>query len=212
MITRECTACGIVLPITEFYKHKGGKYGVRSVCKGCSDFEHAVWYKANREHVKEHDAQYRKDNSERIAETQKTYLKNNQEHTRITKAKWYQVNRIHARVVSRNHSKTHPEMHRVRQRNRVARVKGAPGNGWSKKEEMQLIDDYCGRCAYCGNKLEEVTMDHVIPITRGGVHSIENIVPACLSCNSSKGNKPLLVWMYQKTKFTDWERLLNVSM
>lgn len=36
-----------------------------------------------------------------------------------------------------------------------------------------------------------LTMDHVIPLSRGGDHSIDNIVPSCFSCNASKGNKLL---------------------
>jgi 5-methylcytosine-specific restriction endonuclease McrA len=47
------------------------------------------------------------------------------------------------------------------------------------------------RCAYCGKPhlehVEELTMDHVIPLSRGGANTIENIVPACRACNRSKG-------------------------
>jgi 5-methylcytosine-specific restriction endonuclease McrA len=93
--------------------------------------------------------------------------------------------------------KEHPEKSRIYSRDRRAKEINAPGNGWSVKEEKQLIEDYGHRCAYCGNKTDNLTMDHVVPISIGGAHSIENIVPACGSCNSSKNNNPLLVWMYK---------------
>jgi len=58
-------------------------------------------------------------------------------------------------------------------------------------EALKTIYGY--RCAYCGRKLKKLTKDHLIPISKGdpdNVDSIENIVPACKSCNSRKNNKP----------------------
>lgn len=45
-----------------------------------------------------------------------------------------------------------------------------------------------GVCHWCGNSFppEELTMDHVIPIARGGKASRNNVVPACKECNSKK--------------------------
>lgn len=56
-----------------------------------------------------------------------------------------------------------------------------------------------GRCAYCGRS-GPLDQDHVIPLSRGGRHAIANIVPACRSCNSSKGNKFLVEWQLFLTK------------
>lgn len=49
------------------------------------------------------------------------------------------------------------------------------------------------RCQYCGKKFSssELSLDHVIPISRGGRSSWENVVCACLPCNVRKGNKLL---------------------
>jgi 5-methylcytosine-specific restriction endonuclease McrA len=45
-----------------------------------------------------------------------------------------------------------------------------------------------GICHYCGRKFppRELTMDHVVPIIRGGKSSKGNVVPACKECNSKK--------------------------
>ena len=45
-----------------------------------------------------------------------------------------------------------------------------------------------GRCHYCGGtfKAEELTMDHLVPIIRGGKSTRGNLVPACKDCNSKK--------------------------
>ena len=45
-----------------------------------------------------------------------------------------------------------------------------------------------GQCYYCGKKVdrEEITMDHVVPLSRGGRSTKGNIVPACKECNNKK--------------------------
>ena len=49
------------------------------------------------------------------------------------------------------------------------------------------------RCQYCGRKFasSELSLDHVVPISRGGKSTWENVVCACLPCNVRKGNKLL---------------------
>lgn len=50
------------------------------------------------------------------------------------------------------------------------------------------------RCQYCGHRfpLSELSLDHVVPISRGGRSGWENVVCACLPCNVRKGNKLLV--------------------
>jgi 5-methylcytosine-specific restriction endonuclease McrA len=51
-----------------------------------------------------------------------------------------------------------------------------------------LRDEFC--CQYCGSK-GDLTFDHVVPRSRGGVTSWENVVAACSPCNLRKANKML---------------------
>jgi 5-methylcytosine-specific restriction endonuclease McrA len=48
-----------------------------------------------------------------------------------------------------------------------------------------------GQCWYCGtnymNPFDNLIIEHVVPLCRGGTNEIENLVPACSSCNESKG-------------------------
>ncbi|HEX75172.1 MAG TPA: HNH endonuclease [Dehalococcoidia bacterium] len=44
-------------------------------------------------------------------------------------------------------------------------------------------------CQYCGRENKELTLDHVIPRRRGGEHSWENVVSACIPCNRRKAGR-----------------------
>ncbi|MEO0072918.1 MAG: HNH endonuclease [candidate division WOR-3 bacterium] len=48
------------------------------------------------------------------------------------------------------------------------------------------------QCQYCGKKTGPMTTDHVIPKGKGGTDSWENLVCACVECNTKKGNKPYM--------------------
>jgi 5-methylcytosine-specific restriction endonuclease McrA len=51
-----------------------------------------------------------------------------------------------------------------------------------------LRDQFC--CQYCGAR-GDLTFDHVLPRSRGGITSWENVVAACSPCNLRKGSKTL---------------------
>lgn len=48
-----------------------------------------------------------------------------------------------------------------------------------------------GICHYCQNKfpVDEITMDHLVPLVRGGKSTKSNLVPACKNCNNLKKHK-----------------------
>ncbi|MBF0095958.1 MAG: HNH endonuclease [Magnetococcales bacterium] len=53
-----------------------------------------------------------------------------------------------------------------------------------------------GSCSYCGKRVHpsQLTMDHKIPIVRGGQSTRSNCVPACQECNRNKENLPAEMW------------------
>jgi len=55
------------------------------------------------------------------------------------------------------------------------------------KLEIFNRDQYT--CQYCGRKLADLTLDHVIPKHMGGEHSWENVVSACAACNRKKAGR-----------------------
>ena len=57
-----------------------------------------------------------------------------------------------------------------------------------KEERQYLLNKYNQKCAYCGCDLnyESLTADHIIPLHKNGTDNIENMNPACRSCNHYK--------------------------
>lgn len=55
------------------------------------------------------------------------------------------------------------------------------------RREVFARDGYL--CQYCGRESKELTLDHVLPRFRGGPHSWENVVTACIPCNHRKAGR-----------------------
>ena len=149
----------------------------------------------------------------------KKYREKDIEHTRLLNnarvARWQKAHPEIKNIYQNRYSKAHPEIHksyreahrekyRVHHRNRYSLLLGVPGNGITEKQWKELKESYLHTCVYCGKKTYRLEMDHVVPITKGGYHSIDNIVPACRNCNSSKNNHNLLSWMITKMRIDQY--------
>lgn len=56
-------------------------------------------------------------------------------------------------------------------------------------EWHRILAAYRHRCVYCGKRSNRLTQDHILPVSKGGKTEPSNIVPACKSCNSRKGDR-----------------------
>jgi hypothetical protein len=68
-----------------------------------------------------------------------------------------------------------------------------PRKPLSKKLRFDLFKRDSFQCVYCGNKPPNVLLeiDHIIPHSKGGKDTIENLVTSCFDCNRGKSNKEL---------------------
>ena len=92
-----------------------------------------------------------------------------------------------------NWKKANPEKHRIHEHNRRARINGNGGK-LPHNTEILLFKKQEGLCYLCGKLLFESfddppTIEHKIPVSRGGVNDISNVALAHLSCNDRKGTK-----------------------
>ena len=105
----------------------------------------------------------------------------------IRRRKWYQKNKKRVSAYNKWWRENNKEQFRMLRKNALIKRKrclaGSPGVTITEWDEK--LREYNHRCAYCGVQ-GNMTMDHVVPLSKGGEHTIDNIVPACAPCNSSK--------------------------
>jgi len=149
----------------------------------------------HREEAKERGRKHYKSHKDEVLARTKEWHKNNPEKTRLSTRKsvkkWRLANPEKQRESDRRYRAANPEKVRESaQKSNAKRAAAKRGNGGSftTQEFLDLCKAHHWRCAYCGCALttETVTVDHKIPLSRGGGSDIENIAPACKSCNSSK--------------------------
>jgi 5-methylcytosine-specific restriction endonuclease McrA len=65
-------------------------------------------------------------------------------------------------------------------------------------EQWAALCEAWGGCAYCGRTGTPLQKDCVQAISRGGRYTLDNIAPACGSCNASKCNDEVTAWLRRK--------------
>ena len=86
---------------------------------------------------------------------------------------------------------------KARAARRRARRVAASGSDLTAGEWQRILDAW-GCCAYCGDAMFALQKDCVLPISRGGRYTLDNVVPACRSCNASKCNDEVTSWMRRR--------------
>ena len=94
-----------------------------------------------------------------------------------------------SREYNKIHSKQKMENNRAR-RAKVRQNHHAPYSACDLAEKMAVLGDCC---LYCQSK-DFLTIDHIIPIAKGGSDCLGNIVYACKRCNSSKCDSDVIKW------------------
>jgi 5-methylcytosine-specific restriction endonuclease McrA len=80
---------------------------------------------------------------------------------------------------------------------------------FTELERQSRFDMFEGMCAYCGEPAK--VFDHFIPISKGGTHTLSNLLPSCISCNGQKWKHDPDVW-YKSQPFYSvkrWKRILK---
>ena len=166
-----CTECKASKPLDAFYKDTRGADGLYARCKSC----HNDLVKRNYERTETKEKRRKQ-----LAAKRETI--NAQQ-----RARWAADPERH-RAYSKKYHQAHPEQSRKHVQARLARLAGAEGS-WTVEEWKALCEKYGNKCLRCNKP--EVTVDHVVPLSRGGSNSIDNLQPLCGSCNSSKCDRVL---------------------
>ena len=221
-----------------FNKEKRGKYGLMSKCKECRKKHRELhrdknieyqkeYYKKNKDKHSEYQKNYRKSNKEKISENRKRYYidnkekelnlnkeyrKSHKEEISKQRAVYYQENKENIKEKVREYAKENPDKtfnngvkRRLKEENQ--------GNGITKDQWLEMMNYFDWKCAYSekylGGEGEFRTIDHIIPLSKGGEHEIWNCVPMYANYNYSKNASNMEDW-YVEQEFFDIDKLLKI--
>lgn len=202
---KDCVECGTQFkPNTSRQKYCSGK---------CSD---KVYNRKRRESAREFSRQWRKDNAERAHATAKEYRETHKKEERARRRRWVNTpqGREAARASARRYYEKKPEVAKSRVAQRAKAYK--EGSATPEMIERKWLDSD-QTCCVCGDIIDVglpgsdplgFTIEHDLPISRGGKHEIDNIFFSHKRCNSSKGRRTIaeyLDWLddpYENGRFT----------
>lgn len=177
---RICKVCGEAKALTEYHKDTGGTDGYRAQCKPCRNGYMASYYEDNR--------------ASRVAYEQMRRTERSG-HMRALDMARYERHRDKRIALASDHVRI-----------RRARLAGAEmENGVTVRALRELNGDLC---CYCGIVMDfargvrgdgipsnRASLEHVVPISRGGGHTFANTALACHLCNVSKNAKLVSEWI-----------------
>lgn len=250
VLYKKCTKCGrlLVANTDNFYKQKGGKYGLSSWCIECQNVSNKKWYEDNRKRSKEecpdgykkctkcgrmlpantdnfyrdrsvkcglvsqckecasaHDKIYHKQHKQhkqKRAEYNKKYYEETKEEQREKKKKYYQTSQGQVALFNNN--------------NRRRKREEQQGKGITPDQWLEMMKFFDWKCAYSGeyigNKENQSirSIDHIVPLAKGGVNEIWNCVPMYRPYNTSKHDKDIKEW-YPQQDFYSEDRLNKIN-
>lgn len=177
--TRACNECDRRLPPESFPKDGGGTGGHRASCPDCHSAKSRAWYAANRERQAARQLERRRANLEQHRQwDMERYERDRAKRIELATA---QSHKRRLRLAQAEHDRT------------VTRT--------------NLRKQYGDQCFYCECDMDFgrykrgqtprnlASIEHVTPISRGGTHTWDNVVLACLRCNISKNATPIDEWL-----------------
>jgi 5-methylcytosine-specific restriction endonuclease McrA len=152
-----------------------------------------AWAQAHPEKVRQSHNKWRKAHPESGRAYTRKWIREHPEQAAMATALWRENNKEYIQEYERAYRKKNAEAILLKNARRRALKANAPINDLTLKEWKKIKDHYGYKCVYCGRKMKRLTQDHIIPLSKGGPHTASNVVPACLSCNSRKGQGGPLV-------------------
>jgi 5-methylcytosine-specific restriction endonuclease McrA len=117
------------------------------------------------------------------------------ERKKIASKHWYHKNREHVRQVQQQYYNDHYELFAARNFAQRGRILDS-----TLVKSIMVRDDYT--CQYCHKRGGKLTIDHKLPVSRGGKDHGKNLCVACHTCNCRKGTKTT----------TEYREYLNASL
>lgn len=190
---KACTKCGQVKPLSDYQKRKDSKDGHAHWCKVCQrEYDQRPERKAKQnEQWRQRYAdnpEYREKFKARI----RGIYASDEEYREATKAraaKWDRDNKERRNTNTRRRYATHYGII-DRQRKYKRRADLEERGSFTRTEWMAVCRRFKWRCAWCQEK-KKLTVDHIVPLSKGGGNTIDNIQPLCSTCNTRKKDRTM---------------------
>ena len=157
---KKCPRCGKLKPESEYCKTRRTKDGLQCYCKVCTGKMQHEYYVKNRQRILDRQAAYY---------AQDPYLR---------------------KAVSAVYGKT--ERGNLARRNSLQKRRLWEREGDLTTEQLQKLFANVSHCPMCGREFGprlKKTLDHIVPLSKGGVHTLSNCQVLCGRCNTKKGAK-----------------------
>lgn len=177
METKKCIRCEEIKTVDNFSISKQGYY--HSYCRSCSSILFKQYREKNKDKLREKQKEYQEKNKEVLLKKwSKYHLKNKEKRNRQTK-EYFQTEK--GKCVCKNGNQ-----------NRRKHI----NNSDVTTSQLLELNKNAKVCYWCNKSLKgkKIHIDHYIPLSKGGKHTISNLVVSCSSCNLSKHTKDPIVF------------------
>lgn len=204
-----CNKCSTEKDVSEFHRDASRKSGLWPSCKECKNAATLEWRRARAEQIRAYDRERyaRLTPEQKRARGQKAWAAADREKTRGYSRAYYQRNKEKILAAAKQWRKENPELVRaLRQAHRKAKphmqanaaaVRRARIRG-TMVGPVDLEALWTGSCGICGGAMTRdarfpdnasPSIDHIIPLSKGGGHVVGNLQWAHLGCNKIKADK-----------------------
>ena len=209
--TKICTKCKQEKELSEFSIRDIKRQYYKSHCKNCDRLyrqenaeairiKRKIYDNKNKEKIRASDKEYRRNNSDKIKEYSKEHYEKNKEKIREQKKKYREENKIKIKeyrqknreaISKRNSIYRQTEDYKISKRNSSHKRRAIIKSGNINTIELKELLNNTKHCYWCNKKLNEnkIQIDHYMPLSKGGTHTIDNIVISCPKCNLTKNAK-----------------------
>lgn len=181
-------------------------YKKRKTCS--SECSHILHEQGKRVGRIERTKIWREENPEKYKEQVKRHTKNRQDSGKatITNRLYREANRDKIRQRTRQWYANNPlKKKSLNHKRRMNEIK----IGGDQKEMQKRLEMF-NECIYCGSQ-HNLTVEHLVPISKGGTNINNNLYMACGKCNSSKHTHDFLSW-YRSQTFYDFNKEYDILL
>lgn len=215
-ITKQCGTCKQIKLLDDFHRDSRLPDGHTRDCKECAKQRARAWTAANREYARQQSRLAYEANKDRYKENARKWAAANLERRKEIRQKSAHKHKAkkasYARMRMERMKRENPELVKeIGRRNAAIRRSRELSNGPRIEQQwwnaLVAINEE-GVCLYCGRKSERLTLDHFVPVVKGGPTLPGNLLPCCKSCNSSKNDNDPEEWVVRTYGRAHYEQLV----